>query len=127
MALFSSALASWGVEGATTTRPGIPLNIPSRLWVCWLPCPVPLPSGVRSTIGHFSCPALMNRSFEAWLTKGSLASVTKSPYMISTTGLMPSIEAPTAMPVKLSSLTGVSRTCPGWRLQRSPVTPKQPP
>ena len=56
MALFSSPLASAGVEGATTFSPGTLRIQASRLWECCSAAPVPEPAAARSTIGTEAWP-----------------------------------------------------------------------
>ncbi len=52
----------------------------------------------------------MYLSLAAWLAIWSMANVERSPNMISATGLMPVIAAPTATPIMADSEMGVSRT-----------------
>ncbi len=62
----------------------------------------------------------MKRAFAAWLTSASIASVTKSMNMISTTGLSPLIAAPTAAETMVASEIGVSRTRSGPKVSSRP-------
>ena len=73
-------------------------NHASRLCECWAPALRPAPVCVRNTIGISSAPAVMYRSFAAWLRIGSRQTPTKSMNMISTIGRRPVMAAPTAAP-----------------------------
>src|SRR4029079_19639879 len=121
-------LASCGVDGCTTFKPGTWANQASRLWLCCAAAPVPEPPGRRTTIGTVALPPNMKWIFAAWLTICSIASVTKSENCSSSTGFIPVIAAPTAAPAIPSSLIGVSITRSGPNLwNRSPETPNAPP
>ena len=61
----NSPLASCGVDGCTTLRPGTCANHASRLWLCCPAAPVPEPPGSRTTIGTLALPPNMKRIFAA--------------------------------------------------------------
>ena len=63
----------------------------------------------------------MKRSFAAWLTIWSMATVMKFISMISATGRMPTIAAPMAAPMMACSEIGVVRTRPVPYLVDSPL------
>ena len=90
--------------------------------------PKPAPVIVRITIGTWVCPPDMKRSFAAWLTIMSIATVVKFISMISATGWMPTRAAPTAAPMIACSEIGVERTrwSPNF-VDRPLVTPMTPP
>ena len=70
----------------------------------------------------------MNRSFAAWLTIMSIATVVKFISMISATGRMPTIAAPIAAPMIACSEIGVVRTRDlPYLVDRPRVTPTTPP
>ena len=77
--------------------------------------------GIRSTRGMEHCPPDMYFILAAWFSRGSAHSVTKSSYISSTTGCMPRMAAPTAMPMNPSSEMGVSMTRLGPNSSRKPV------
>ncbi len=106
-------MASAGLAGATTFRPGVPANQPSKLCECWAVSWLPAPLGVRMTIGQRTWPPNIAPTLAAWLMTWSMATSRKLMVMISTTGRSPSIAAPTPAPTKPSSEIGVSRTRSG--------------
>ena len=120
IAAVSSALASAGVAGATTFRPGTCAYQTSMFceWVAASCCPPP--PGVRITMGTETWPPNIACIFAAWLTIWSMASRLKLSVMISTTGRRPSIAAPIAAPTNPSSQIGVSRTRVGSELGEQP-------
>ncbi len=59
MAAASRPLASAGVDGATTLRPGTAIAQFSRLCECWAPKRVPPPLAVRITSGIDTWPSVM--------------------------------------------------------------------
>ncbi|MNN60702.1 hypothetical protein D3C81_1758990 [compost metagenome] len=71
----------------TTLRPAVCANQASRKSLCWPPLPMPAPVMVRMVIGTLVCPPDMKRSFAAWLTIISIATVVKFISMISGTAL----------------------------------------
>ena len=77
---------------------------------CVPPVPNPPYTCVRTVIGAVVRPAVMNRTFAAWLMIWSAASVMKSMIMISATGRKPSIASPIAAPAIAASEIGVSST-----------------
>ncbi len=89
---------SAGVEGITTVRPGMCARSASRLWECWLPEERPAPNWVRTVRDIWADPPVMKGSLAAWLSSWSKQTPRKSRYMISTTGRMPAMAAPTAEP-----------------------------
>jgi hypothetical protein len=99
-----------GEAGMTTFKPGMWAKNVSRLWECWAASPVPAPPWVRMTRGIFAFPPVMYLNFAAWFTIWSIAIVAKSTYMISTTGLIPRIAAPTPDPIIATSDIGLDRT-----------------
>jgi hypothetical protein len=124
----SRPLASRGVLGATTFRPGTCTNQASRLAECCAAAPVPAPAGVRSTRGTCAFPPNMYRIFAACSTSCSIHRVMKSMNCTSRTGRRPVSAAPMAQPVMAASEMGVSRTRSGPNCSSSPsVTPKAPP
>ena len=60
--------------------------------------------------GNETCSPVRYQYFVDWLTRLSIASVRKSPNMISTTGRSPETAAPNAAPASASSEIGVSKT-----------------
>ena len=70
----------------------------------------PAPTTERTTSGTLTCSPVMNQYFVAWLTRLSIASVRKSPNMISITGRRPVTAEPNAAPARASSEIGVSNT-----------------
>ena len=70
----------------------------------------PAPTTERKTSGTLTCSPVRNQYFVAWLTTLSIASVRKSPNMISTTGRSPFTAEPNAAPASASSEMGVSNT-----------------
>ena len=52
MALFRSPFASLGVEGITTTRPGMWAYQLSKAWECWAATWAAAPEGPRMTMGQ---------------------------------------------------------------------------
>ncbi len=73
----------------------------------------PAPTTERITSGTLTCSCVRNQYFVAWLTRLSIASVRKSPNMISTTGRRPVTADPNAAPASASSEIGVSKTRSG--------------
>ena len=65
MAESKRPLASCGVEGCTTLRPGTWANQASSDWLCWAAAPVPEPAGKRMTSGTEILPPSMKRIFAA--------------------------------------------------------------
>ncbi|PKV99881.1 hypothetical protein ATK30_0874 [Amycolatopsis echigonensis] len=110
IAAASRPLASAGVAGASTFRPGTWAYQTSRFCECVAASCCPPPPGVRITSGTLTCPPNIERIFAAWLTIWSMASRLKLIVMISTTGRSPSMAAPIAVPTNPSSQIGVSRT-----------------
>ena len=115
---------SAGVDGMTTVRPGMWHSSASRLWECWLPDERPAPNCVRTVSPISAAPPVMNGSFAAWLSNWSKHTPRKSRYIISTTGRMPAIAAPTPSPTIAVSEIGVSRTRSPNRSARPRVSPK---
>ena len=113
-------MASAGVAGATTFRPGTCAYHTSRFCECVAASCWPPPPGVRMTSGTLTWPPNMAWIFAAWFTIWSIASRLKLMVMISTTGRRPSIAAPIAAPTKPSSAIGVSRTRFGPELVQQP-------
>ena len=75
----------------------------------------PAPNCVRTVSAIVALPPVMNGIFAAWLSNWSRHTPTKSKYMISTTGRIPAIAAPTPRPTIAVSEIGVSRTrSPNW-------------
>ena len=109
MADSNSPLASAGVAGMTTLRPGTCANHASRDCECCAAAPVPEPPGARSTMGTLAAPPSMKWILAAWLTIWSMAWQVKSENWISTIGREPTRAAPTAAPTMPSSEIGVSR------------------
>ena len=60
----------------------------------------PAPTTERITSGTLTCSPVRNQYLLDWLTRLSIASVRKSPNMISITGRSPEIAAPNAAPVE---------------------------
>ena len=59
MAVFSRPLASSGVEGTATFRPGTWVNMASSECECWADSWWPAPPGMRMTMGTSTCPPNM--------------------------------------------------------------------
>ena len=59
MALLSRPLASCGVDGTTSLRPGVWSSHASTLLEWWAAAELMAPSGIRSTIGTLHCPPNM--------------------------------------------------------------------
>ena len=55
----SSPLLSAGVDGMTTTRPGMCVYHDSSDWECWAADERHMPTGSRATSGTFDCPPNM--------------------------------------------------------------------
>ena len=110
MALLSSPLASAGVPGRITVRPGIwAYQASSRCE--WVAARQPaIPELPRKTIGTANWPPLMYRMLAALLTIWSIATRLKLNVMNSMIGRSPAIAAPMPMPAKPSSEIGVSTT-----------------
>ena len=104
-----------------TMRPGIPARSASKVWECWAARLKPAPPGERTTSGREYCPPDMYLSLAAWLTMGSMQQVRKSESMISATGLIPVMAAPTAEPTMAYSLMGVSSTLSGPNSSTKPA------
>ena len=68
----------------------------------------------------------MYRILAIWFTMLSMAQVTKSMNMISTTGRRPQAAAPAAMDVRLASLMGVSTTRGGPTSEKVPARAEGP-
>ena len=85
-------------------------NQASSMSECCAPVPTPAPVAVRMVSGTAVWPPDMKRSFAAWLTIWSMATVMKFISMISATGRMPAIAAPIAAPTMACSEIGVART-----------------
>src|SRR3546814_6932328 len=78
MALSSSPLASYGVLGITTLRPGTCANHASSDCECCAPKPpMPPPTIMRITIGTCVAAPDMKRCFAAWLKIGSMQTPAK--------------------------------------------------
>ena len=73
----------------------------------------PAPTTERMTSGTLTCSCVRNQYFVDWLTRLSIASVRKSPNMISITGRRPVTADPNAAPARASSEMGVSKTRSG--------------
>ena len=128
IAAFSSPFASYGVDGITTTSPGVCTNQASRLCECCAAMPIPLETAPRSTSGTLTWPPDMYLHFAAWLTIWSITRVTKSAICSSTTGRQPTSAAPTPAPACAASEIGASITRGGPKRSSSPsVTWKRPP
>src|SRR4051812_33434837 len=128
IAAFSSALASAGVDGATSLSPGMPWN--QATGVCeWIAPKRPPPPTIERTVSGTLARSLeMYQYFAAWLTRLSIASGRKSPNMISTTGRRPATALPNAAPASASSEIGVSNTRSAPCFSISPgVTANTPP
>ena len=116
------------VGGHNDFNPGTWANHASRHCECWGPALNPAPSGILTTMGMVYWLPNMYRILAIWFTILSMAQVTKSMNMISTTGRRPQEAAPAAMEVRLASLMGVSTTRSGPNfLRRSRLAPKDPP
>src|SRR5918994_2015839 len=85
----SRPLASNGVDGIATTRPGMCAKSASRLCECCAPRRTPPPETIRITSGMLGVPPIMNRSFAAWFMIWSKATPAKSENCSSTTGRSP--------------------------------------
>ena len=119
IAVFSRPLASYGVDGMTTSRPGTWANQASRLCE-WVAASCPQPAGVRITRGTLAWLPNMEWIFAALLTIWSIATRLKLIVISSATGRRPPIAAPTAVPMIASSAIGVSR------IRLSPNSPCNP-
>ena len=106
----SRPLASAGVAGATTFRPGMCATQDSQAWECCAASWSAAPFGPRNTIGIGIWPPDSYRIFAAELTIWSSARTAKFHVMNSTTGRRPAMAAPTPIPAKPSSAMGVSTT-----------------
>ena len=73
----------------------------------------PAPTTERIVSGTLTCSCVRNQYFVDWLTRLSIASVRKSPNMISMTGRRPCTADPNAAPASASSEMGVSNTRSG--------------
>ena len=106
----SRPLASAGVDGTTTFRPGTWASHASSdcEWVA--PELSPPKTAVRRVSGAPSSPPDMNRALAAWLTSWSSPMLTKSMIISSATGRSPARAVPTAAPTMAASEIGVSRT-----------------
>ena len=120
MELLRSPLASAGVEGMTTVRPGTwAYQASSRCE--WVAARQPaIPEDPRKTIGTENWPPLMYRMFAALLTIWSIATRLKLKVMNSTIGRSPTIAAPMPIPQKPSSEIGVSMIRRGPNLASIP-------
>src|SRR3954454_2867562 len=98
MAALSSALALTGSEGATIFRPGTFWNHAAGFWEWIAPKRPPAPTAERTTNGTDACSLLKYQYLADWLTRLSIASMRKSPNMISTTGRRPHTALPKAAP-----------------------------
>ena len=113
---------SAGVDGMTTLKPGMWASSASRLCECWLPEERPAPNWVRTVSAISAAPPVMKGSLAAWLSSWSKQTPRKSRYIISTTGCIPAMAAPTPRPMMAVSEIGVSRT----RLRTVGQAPGQP-
>ena len=112
----------------TIFSPGTPMNQDAGIWEWIAPNRPPAPTTERITSGTLICSPLRNQYLLDWLTRLSIASVRKSPNMISITGRSPEIAAPNAAPVSASSEIGVSKTRSRPYFSYSPgVTANTPP
>ncbi len=80
-------------------------------WIA--PKRAPPPTTERIVSGTLTCSCVRNQYLLDWLTRLSIASVRKSPNMISSTGRRPVTADPNAAPVMASSEIGVSKTRSG--------------
>ena len=85
---FIRPLASYGVAGKTTFRPGMWAHMLVQSWLCW--APYLEPTETRSTTGIFSRPPDMDCHLASWLKISSPARPMKSQYINSTSGRPPS-------------------------------------
>src|SRR5712692_662592 len=108
MAAFNSAFASAGVDGQTILRPGTPMNHDTGICEWMAPKRPPAPTTERITSGTLTCSWVRNQYFVDWLTRLSMASVRKSPNMISITGRRPVTADPKAAPARENYEIGVS-------------------
>ena len=113
IAAFSSPFASAGVDGHTILSPGTPMNHETGIWEWIAPKRPPAPTTERITSGTLTCSCVRNQYFVDWLTRLSIASVRKSPNMISITGRSPVTADPKPAPASASSEMGVSKTRSG--------------
>ncbi|OGK81944.1 MAG: hypothetical protein A2X52_17115 [Candidatus Rokubacteria bacterium GWC2_70_16] len=120
MLWISAPLASWGVEGATTLRPGTCMNSACSPWECWAPCPQLLPMMERTTMGTETEPPDMYRLLAAMFTSWFMASSTKSIRICTWMGRSPASAAPMATPVIPSSQSGVLKTRSAPKRSASP-------
>lgn len=124
----SRPIASAGVLGTTTFKPGMCASQLSRVWEWVAPEPMPPNTAVRTVSGMARRPPDMNRDLAAWLTSWSSAMLTKSMIMTSATGRSPAAAAPTAAPTIAASEMGVSRTRSApWVVERPLVIWEIPP
>ena len=80
-------LASQGVAGKQTFRPGMWAHRAVQSWLCW--APYLEPTDTRTTTGIFRMPADMDCHLDSWLKISSPAQPMKSAYISSTTARPP--------------------------------------
>ena len=97
-------LASWGVAGYSTLRPGMWAT--SAVQSCECCAPYLLPTEQRSTTGSFRIPADIACHLAIWLKISSPARPMKSPYISSIRLRPPSIAWPTAVATMAASEIG---------------------
>src|SRR5690606_35200818 len=100
---FKSPLASYGLEGTTTFKPGVLANQLSKACECVAPnCPAEA-VGPRNTIGHLNCPPDICRILAALFIIWSIPTSEKLKVIYSTMGRQPVMVDPMATPAKPSS------------------------
>src|SRR5262245_9407488 len=86
------------------------MNHDTGIWEWMAPNRPPAPTTERITSGTLCCSWVRNQYFVDWFTRLSMASVRKSPNMISITGRRPVTADPNPAPASANSEIGVSKT-----------------